>query len=235
MKGVLRELLWFIKGDTNSKRLEEDGVKIWKGNTSRDFLDANGFGDYPEGQLGPLYGFNWRHWGAEYQGMDADHSGEGIDQLRNAIDKIRNDPFSRRILVSAWNVSVLKKGVLPPCHIMFQFYVSKKDMTLSCQTYQRSVDWMLGCPFNIASYALLVHMIAHLTGLSPGKLKMCFGDTHIYNNHIEGAKIQLERKPRTFPRIRFSRQVTSIDEFKYEDISVHDYDPYPSIKLPMSA
>ena len=235
LRGVLEELLWFIKGDTNSKRLEEKKVNIWKGNTSREYLDANGFQDYPEGQLGPLYGFNWRSWGAEYKGMDHDHRGEGIDQLQNAIDLIKNDPTSRRILVSAWNVSALKKGVLPPCHIMFQFYVNQKEKTLSCQTYQRSVDWMLGCPFNITSYALLTHMMAHITGLMPGKLRMCFGDTHLYKDHIEGAKIQIERESKPFPRLNITRKVESIDDFKFEDFKVMNYSSHPAIKLQMSA
>ena len=234
-KGVLEELLWFIKGDTNSKRLEEKGVRIWEGNTSRYFLDQNGFEEYPEGQIGPLYGFNWRFWGAEYKGMDHDYRGEGIDQLKNAINLINEDPTSRRILVSAWNVSVLKEGVLPPCHVLFQFYVNQKDMTLSCQTYQRSVDWMLGCPFNITSYALLTHMVAHITGLMPGKLRMCFGDTHLYKNHLEGAQKQLDRNPRVFPKLSFKRKVESIDHFVVDDFEVIGYEPYPGIKLPMSA
>lgn len=235
LRGVLEELLWFIKGDTNSKRLEEKNVNIWKGNTSREYLDSNGFEDYPEGQLGPLYGFNWRSWGAEYKGMEHDHRGEGFDQLLNAINLIKNDPTSRRILVSAWNVSVLKEGVLPPCHIMFQFYVNKKENTLSCQTYQRSVDWMLGCPFNITSYALLTHMMAHITGLMPGKLKMCFGDTHLYKDHIDGAKLQISREPKPFPRLNITRKVDNIDDFKFEDFKVMNYLSEPAIKLQMSA
>ena len=155
--------------------------------------------------------------------------------MQNAIDLIKNNPTSRRILVSAWNVSVLKKGVLPPCHIMFQFYVNQKDKTLSCQTYQRSVDWMLGCPFNITSYALLTHMMAHITGLMPGKLRMCFGDTHLYKDHIEGAKLQITRESKPFPRLNITRKVENIDDFKFEDFKVMNYESHPAIKLQMSA
>ena len=234
-KGIIEELLWFLRGETNSKKLEEKGVNIWKGNTTREFLDNNGLGDYPEGQIGPMYGFNWRHWGEEYTGMNTDYTGKGIDQIKNAIELIKNNPTSRRIVVSCWDVDVMEKGVLNPCHILFQFYVSVERKELSCQLYQRSVDWMLGCPFNIASYALLTHLMAQVTGLKAAKLRMCFGDTHIYSNQLEGVKTQLSRKPRKFPTLMLNKNVKNIDNFKIEDFKILDYDPHQSIKFPFSA
>uniref|UniRef100_F7GTH5 Thymidylate synthase n=2 Tax=Cebidae TaxID=9498 RepID=F7GTH5_CALJA len=197
-KGVLEELLWFIKGSTNAKELSSKGVKIWDANGSRDFLDSLGFSAREEGDLGPVYGFQWRHFGAEYRDMDSD----------------------------------LPLMALPPCHALCQFYVVNGE--LSCQLYQRSGDMGLGVPFNIASYALLTYMIAHITGLKPGDFVHTLGDAHIYLNHIEPLKIQLQREPRPFPKLKILRKVEKIDDFKAEDFKVEGYNPHPTIKMEMA-
>uniref|UniRef100_A0A2K5EZV8 Thymidylate synthase n=1 Tax=Aotus nancymaae TaxID=37293 RepID=A0A2K5EZV8_AOTNA len=197
-KGVLEELLWFIKGSTNAKELSSKGVKIWDANGSRDFLDSLGFSAREEGDLGPVYGFQWRHFGAEYRDMDSD----------------------------------LPLMALPPCHALCQFYVVNGE--LSCQLYQRSGDMGLGVPFNIASYALLTYMIAHITGLKPGDFVHTLGDAHIYLNHIEPLKIQLQREPRPFPKLKVLRKVEKIDDFKAEDFKVEGYNPHPTIKMEMA-
>uniref|UniRef100_A0A8C0D9B6 Thymidylate synthase n=1 Tax=Balaenoptera musculus TaxID=9771 RepID=A0A8C0D9B6_BALMU len=197
-KGVLEELLWFIKGSTNAKELSSKGVKIWDANGSRDFLDSLGFSIRAEGDLGPVYGFQWRHFGAEYKDMDSD----------------------------------LPLMALPPCHALCQFYVVNGE--LSCQLYQRSGDMGLGVPFNIASYALLTYMIAHITGLKPGDFVHTLGDAHIYLNHIEPLKIQLQREPRPFPKLRILRKVEKIDDFKAEDFQIEGYNPHPTIKMEMA-
>ncbi|KAM3860730.1 thymidylate synthase-like, partial [Diretmus argenteus] len=197
-KGILEELLWFIKGSTNAKSLSEKGVKIWDANGSRDFLDKSGFTEREEGDLGPVYGFQWRHYGAEYTDMHAD----------------------------------LPLMALPPCHALCQFYVC--DGELSCQLYQRSGDMGLGVPFNIASYALLTYMIAHITGLKPGDFVHTLGDAHIYTNHIEPLKIQLEREIRPFPKLKILREVERIDDFRSDDFEICDYDPHPTIKMQMA-
>uniref|UniRef100_A0A4W2DWI7 Thymidylate synthase n=1 Tax=Bos indicus x Bos taurus TaxID=30522 RepID=A0A4W2DWI7_BOBOX len=187
-KGVLEELLWFIKGSTNAKELSSKGVKIWDANGSRDFLDGLGFSDRAEGDLGPVYGFQWRHFGAEYKDMDSEYSGQGVDQLQKVIDTIKTNPNDRRIILCAWNPKDLPLMALPPCHALCQFYVVNGE--LSCQLYQRSGDMGLGVPFNIASYALLTYMIAHITDLKPGDFVHTLGDAHIYLNHIEPLKTQ---------------------------------------------
>ncbi|XP_065746087.1 thymidylate synthase isoform X2 [Phocoena phocoena] len=197
-KGVLEELLWFIKGSTNAKELSSKGVKIWDANGSRDFLDSLGFSTRAEGDLGPVYGFQWRHFGAEYKEMDSD----------------------------------LPLMALPPCHALCQFYVVNGE--LSCQLYQRSGDMGLGVPFNIASYALLTYMIAHITGLKPGDFVHTLGDAHIYLNHIEPLKIQLQREPRAFPKLKILRKVEKIDDFKAEDFQIEGYNPHPTIKMEMA-
>ncbi|KAK0416788.1 hypothetical protein QR680_012687 [Steinernema hermaphroditum] len=232
-KGIVEELLWFISGDTNAKNLSAKGVKIWEANGSRAFLDSLGFTDREEGDLGPVYGFQWRHCGAEYKDCHTDYSGKGIDQLTNVIRMIKEDPDSRRIMITAWNPLDLDKMALPPCHTLCQFYVS--DGELSCQLYQRSGDMGLGVPFNIASYGLLTHMIAHVTGLKAGDFIHSLGDAHIYTNHVDAVKVQLERKPRAFPKIRFADGIHSIDDFTAEKIFLEGYDPHPTIKMEMSA
>ena len=218
LKSIIYELLWFINGETNIKYLKENGVKIWDA-----WADKNG-------DLGPVYGSQWRNW-----------NNEKIDQISNLIELIKNNPNSRRMLVSAWNPSVLPdtnkgfdenimngKAALPPCHAFFQFYVSNKK--LSCQLYQRSADIFLGVPFNIASYALFTHMIAHVCKLDVGDFVHTFGDAHIYNNHIDQIQLQLSRSPRKLPKLNIKRIVNSIFDFRFEDFEILNYDPHPHIK-----
>ncbi|KAI1723374.1 thymidylate synthase domain-containing protein [Ditylenchus destructor] len=231
-RAIVEELLWFIRGETNSKTLSDKGVRIWDANGSRAFLDANGFVDREEGDLGPIYGFQWRHFGAEYAGPHADYTGKGVDQLAQIIDQIKNEPESRRIILCAWNVADLPKMALPPCHTLCQFFVA--DGELSCQLYQRSGDMGLGVPFNIASYALLTHMIAKVTNLKPGDFVHTLGDAHVYKNHIDALNIQLERSPRPFPKIRFKDNITNIEDFTMDSICLDGYDPYPPIKMEMA-
>ncbi|XP_038665131.1 thymidylate synthase [Scyliorhinus canicula] len=231
-KGILEELLWFIKGSTNSNELSKKGVRIWDANGSRDYLDKQGFQNREEGDLGPVYGFQWRHFGAEYKDMHTDYSGQGIDQLEYVIETIKNNPEDRRIIMCAWNPKDLPQMALPPCHALCQFYVVNGE--LSCQLYQRSGDMGLGVPFNIASYSLLTYMIAHITGLKPGDFVHTLGDAHIYKNHIEALKIQLQREPRPFPKLKILRNVENINEFKAEDFKLEGYDPYPTIKMEMA-
>ncbi|XP_008394916.1 thymidylate synthase isoform X2 [Poecilia reticulata] len=231
-KGILEELLWFIKGSTNAKELSEKGVKIWDANGSRDFLDNLGFTEREEGDLGPVYGFQWRHFGAEYKDMHTDYTGQGVDQLQNIIDTIKKNPEDRRIIMCAWNPKDLPIMALPPCHALCQFYVC--DGELSCQLYQRSADMGLGVPFNIASYALLTYMIAHITGLKPGDFVHTLGDAHVYLNHVEPLKAQLQREIRPFPTLKIKRQVESINDFQAEDFEICCYDPHPTIKMQMA-
>ncbi|XP_069777822.1 thymidylate synthase [Narcine bancroftii] len=231
-KGILQELLWFIKGSTNSKELSAKGVKIWDANGSREFLDKQGFTSREECDLGPIYGFQWRHYGAEYKDMYTDYTGQGVDQLQNVIDKIKNNPEDRRIIMCAWNPKDLPQMALPPCHVLCQFYVANGE--LSCQLYQRSGDMGLGVPFNIASYALLTYMIAHITGLKPGDFIHTLGDAHVYKNHIEALKIQLLREPRPFPKLKILHKVENIDDFCAEDFKLEDYNPHAAIKMEMS-
>ncbi|VDM91513.1 unnamed protein product [Litomosoides sigmodontis] len=231
-KGVVEELLWFIRGDTNAKHLSEKGVKIWDANGSRQFLDKSGFSDRSEGDLGPVYGFQWRHCGAEYRGMDADYTNQGVDQLSEIINLIKNEPYSRRIILNAWNVKDLKQMVLPPCHTLAQFAVRNGE--LSCQLYQRSGDMGLGVPFNLASYGLLTHMIAHICGLKAGYLCHVLGDAHVYINHVDALQEQLKRQPRPFPTVRFVENIKTIDDFTYESIILENYRPMPTIKMEMA-
>ncbi|RXN00702.1 Thymidylate synthase [Acipenser ruthenus] len=208
------------------------GVKIWDANGSREFLDRSGFTSREEGDLGPVYGFQWRHFGAEYKDMNSDYTGQGVDQLQKVIDTIKINPEDRRIIMCAWNPKDLPQMALPPCHALCQFYMCNGE--LSCQLYQRSGDMGLGVPFNIASYALLTYMIAHVTGLKPGDFVHSLGDAHIYVNHIEPLKIQLQREPRPFPKLKILRKVDSIDDFKAEDFEIIDYNPHPAIKMQMA-
>lgn len=218
LKSIIHELLWFLTGDTNIKYLKENGVRIWN-----DWADDNG-------DLGPVYGAQWRNW-----------NNDGIDQIKNIIDQIKSNPDSRRLIVAAWNPSVLPdtsisfaqnvangKAALPPCHAWFQFYVA--DGKLSCQLYQRSADIFLGVPFNIASYALLTMMVAQVTGLKPGDFVHTFGDAHIYLNHLDQVNLQLSRKPKKLPVMEINPLINDIFGFKYDDFNLVGYDPYPTIK-----
>lgn len=231
-RGVAEELLWIISGSTNSKDLSDKNVKIWDANGSKEFLKGVGLGHRREGDLGPVYGHQWRHFGAEYDNMNTDYTGRGVDQLKDVIDKIKNNPDDRRIIMSAWNPNDLKKTALPPCHMLVQFYVANGE--LSCFMHQRSADMGLGVPFNVASYSLLTYMIAHVTGLKPGDFVHSTGDTHIYVNHIEPLKKQLERKPRPFPKLVIKRDVKDIDDFKFEDFEIVGYNPHPKIPMDMA-
>ena len=221
-----------MRGSTNAKLLQEKNVRIWDGNGSREYLDSIGLTDREEGDLGPVYGFQWRHFGAEYKDMHADYTGQGIDQLAEVIDKIKNNPNDRRIILTAWNPSALKEMALPPCHMMCQFYVANGE--LSCQMYQRSCDLGLGVPFNIASYSLLTCIIAHVCGLKPGDFVHTLGDAHVYSNHVEPLKEQLGRTPRPFPKIVIKRKVDNIEEFTIEDFEIQGYDPHPKITMAMA-
>ncbi len=208
LRSIIHELLWFLAGDTNIKYLHDNKVTIWD-----EWADENG-------DLGPVYGYQWRSWPAP--------DGGRIDQIARVEEQIRNNPDSRRLIVNAWNVADVEKMALPPCHTFFQFYVAGGK--LSCQLYQRSADIFLGVPFNIASYALLTMMMAQVTGLKPGEFIHTFGDAHLYSNHLEQAKLQLSRKPRTLPVMEINPKVNSIFGFKYEDFHLKQYDPYPHIK-----
>ena len=207
LKSIIYELLWFLNGDTNAKYLQEHGVRIWN-----EWADENG-------DLGHIYGYQWRSW--------PDYNGGFVDQISEAVNTIKNNPDSRRIIVSAWNVADLKNMNLPPCHLLFQFYVANGKLSL--QLYQRSADTFLGVPFNIASYALLTMMMAQVTGLKPGEFIHTTGDTHIYLNHLEQVQLQLTRTPRPLPTLKINPDVKSIFDFKYEDFQLENYDPWPHI------
>jgi len=231
-RGIAEELFWFIRGSTNAIELKEKKVMIWEGNSSREFLDSVGLSHREVGDLGPVYGFQWRHFGAEYSDMHADYSGQGVDQLAEVIHKIKNKPDDRRIIMCAWNPKDIPRMALPPCHCLVQFYVANGE--LSCQLYQRSADMGLGVPFNIASYALLTHMIAHVTGLKAGEFVHTLGDTHVYLNHVEPLKEQLKRDPKPFPKLVIKRKVENIEDFTIDDFEVQGYDPHPKITMEMA-
>ncbi|XP_039959872.1 thymidylate synthase [Bactrocera neohumeralis] len=231
-RAVAEELLWFVHGKTDAKILQEKNIHIWDGNSNREFLDKCGFSDREEGDLGPVYGFQWRHFGAKYRNCKDSYKDEGIDQLQQVIDTIRNNPNDRRIIMSAWNPVDIPQMALPPCHCLAQFFVANGE--LSCQLYQRSADMGLGVPFNIASYALLTYMIAHITDLRPGDFVHTLGDAHVYNNHIEALKEQLTRKPREFPKLLIKRELKCIEDFTFKDFELIDYNPYPKISMEMA-
>ena len=208
IRSIIHELLWFISGETNVRYLQENGVRIWN-----EWTDE-------EGNLGPVYGSQWRSFPRP--------DGSSVDQLAQVIEQIKTNPDSRRLIVSAWNPGQLDEMALPPCHLLFQFYVA--DGKLSCQLYQRSADTFLGVPFNIASYALLTHMVAHVTGLEVGDFVHTLGDAHIYHNHLEQVELQLSRNPRPLPQLKIVRDVSSIESFRFEDFEILGYDPHPHIK-----
>ncbi|XP_050267515.1 bifunctional dihydrofolate reductase-thymidylate synthase-like isoform X2 [Quercus robur] len=231
-RGVVEELLWFISGSTNAKVLQEKGVNIWDGNASRDYLDRIGLSDREEGDLGPIYGFQWRHFGARYTNMHADYTGQGFDQLSDVIDKIKNRPDDRRIILSAWNPSDLNLIALPPCHMFAQFYVANGE--LSCQMYQRSADIGLGVPFNVASYALLTYMIAQVCGLTPGDFIHIIGDAHVYKTHIMPLKEQLQKLPKPFPILKINPEKEDIDSFVAADFELIGYNPHQKLEMKMA-
>jgi len=231
-RGVAEELLWFIRGDTNGNHLLDVGVKIWEPNGTREYLDSRRLQHHRVNDLGPIYGFQWRHFGAKYEDMDADYRGKGIDQLSNCIQQLKENPHDRRVILSAWNPLDLKEMALPPCHLLCNFFVA--NGRLSCLMYQRSADIGLGVPFNIASYALLTRMIAQVCGFTPGEFIHVLGNTHIYRNHIEPLKTQLQRFPRPFPVLRVNPEVTDIDSFKIGDFELIGYNPWPKIDMDMS-
>lgn len=212
LRSIIHELLWFIKGETNIAYLKENGVSIWD-----EWADANG-------ELGPVYGSQWRSWPSP--------DGRQIDQITQVIDQIKNNPDSRRMIVSAWNVGLIDQMALPPCHAFFQFYVAEGK--LSCQLYQRSADTFLGVPFNIASYALLTMMLAQVCGLRPGEFVHTLGDAHLYSNHIEQAKLQLTRDFRPLPTMKINPEIKNLFHFTYEDFELLNYDPHPHIKAPVA-
>lgn len=212
LKSIIYELLWFLHGDTNIKYLKDHGVSIWD-----EWADS-------DGELGPVYGHQWRSW--------PDYNGGVIDQISNVVEQIKHNPNSRRLIVSAWNVAEVEKMALPPCHTMFQFYVA--DGRLSLQLYQRSADTFLGVPFNIASYALLLQMMAQVTGLKTGEFVHTTGDTHLYLNHLEQARLQLSREPRPLPTMKINPDVKNIFDFRYEDFELENYNPWPHIKAQVS-
>ena len=222
VRGIIEELLFFIRGETNSKKLEEKGVNIWKGNTSREFLDKRGLSDYPEGEMGPMYGYLWRNF-------------HGVDQLKNCLELIKKDPSSRRIMVTAYDPSLSEKCVLDPCHLFFQFHVQNNKLSL--QWYQRSVDMFLGLPFNICSYGILLHLFAKATGLETGDLIFNGGNMHIYNNHISQCEEQMIRVPNSFPKLIIKKEISSIEDMEklvFEDFEIKDYNPLPAIKAEMA-
>jgi thymidylate synthase len=212
LRSIVHELLWFLKGDTNVRYLHDNGVTIWD-----EWADE-------DGNLGPIYGYQWRLWPAP--------DGKHVDQISKVLDQIRNTPDSRRIIVSAWNVGEIEKMALPPCHAFFQFYVA--DGKLSCQLYQRSADIFLGVPFNIASYALLTMMMAQVCGLQAGDFVHTLGDAHLYSNHLEQTRTQLQRDPRALPRMHINPEVTDLFAFTFDDFELLDYDPHPHIKAPVA-
>jgi len=231
-RGVAEELLWFVSGSTNAKLLQDKKIKIWDGNASREFLDGRGLHHREEGDLGPVYGFQWRHFGARYEDMHANYDGKGVDQLMQAINTIKSRPNDRRIIVSAWNPADLDLMALPPCHMFCQFYVANGE--LSCQMYQRSADMGLGVPFNIASYSLLTRMMAQVCGLKAGDFIHTIGDAHVYLNHVDALREQLARAPRPFPKLRINPDKSEIDSFDFSDFTVEGYKPHGTIKMKMA-
>jgi thymidylate synthase len=228
LKSIVHELLWFVRGDTTVQSLKDVGVSIWDEWATAEKTARFG---RSAGDLGPVYGHQWRNFGATKK-ADGSYEKDGVDQLARLVRDIRESPMSRRLLVTGWNPEEADQVALPPCHTLFQFHV--QDGELSCHLYQRSGDVFLGVPFNIASYALLTLMVAQATGLSPGDFVHSFGDVHLYNNHVDQAREQLGREPRAFPRMRLSPERTSLFDFRFEDFTLEGYDPHPAIKAPVA-
>ena len=233
-RGILEELLWFLKGSTNIQELRDKNVHIWDGNSTREYLDSIGLTDREEWDGGPIYGFNFRYYGAKYIDCHTDYSGKGYDQVKECLRLIKEEPHSRRILINLWNPSELKNMALPPCHLLYQFYVNGDK--LSCSMYQRSGDMGLGVPFNIASASLMTYIFAKLTGLKPFELIHTIGDAHIYNNHVQGLKKQLEREPMPFPKLLINnkKMFKKIEDFNTSDFKIDCYSCHPSIKMKMA-
>jgi thymidylate synthase len=233
-RGIAEELLFFIKGDTNTNHLSEKGVKIWDAHSSKEFLTKRGFPNREQGDIGPSYGFQWRHFGAKYTDMNADYTGQGVDQLAECIHLIKTDPTSRRIILTAWNPIDLPMMALPACHSLCQFFVNEGE--LSCMMYQRSCDMGLGVPFNIASYSLLTCLIAHSCGLKPGEFIHSMGDTHVYENHISPLQVQLSREPKPFPKlvIKCEPMSKTIFEYTIDDFEIVGYNHHPVIFMEMA-
>ncbi|KAL2916099.1 Thymidylate synthase [Polyrhizophydium stewartii] len=257
LRPVFEELVWFVRGQTDARALASKGVHIWDANGSRAALDRAGQTHRREGDLGPIYGFQWRHFGATYTHADDDYAGRGVDQLRGVIERLVTRPTDRRIIMSAWNPAAMADMALPPCHILAQFYVSTPSPQrpvprLSCQLYQRSCDMGLGVPFNIASYALLTVMLAHVCGLEPGEFVHCLGDAHVYLDHVDALKTQLLREPRPFPTLtvrpaptksvpdnestqdKIDRLVREMEGFEFDRFELVGYEPHPKIAMKMS-
>lgn len=233
-RGVCEELLWFLRGETNAKLLSEKDIHIWDGNGSRAFLDSRGLTHYEEMDLGPVYGFQWRHFGEKYKTCHDCYDRKGVDQIAKLVETIKKNPTDRRLLFTAWNPMALDEMALPPCHLFAQFYVNTDKKELSCQLYQRSCDMGLGVPFNIASYALLTILIAKATNLYPGELVHTLGDAHLYLTHVDALKKQLKRTPRAFPTLIFNKERGYLEDYQCDDMQILDYNPYPVLKMEMA-
>jgi thymidylate synthase len=235
-KTVIKELLWFLSGSTDNQKLLDQNVKIWIGNSTREYMDSVGFNNRQVNDLGPVYGHQWRHFNAEYVDEKTDYTNKGIDQIQQVIHLLKTDPMSRRIILSAWNPSQINQMNLPPCHMFCQFYVSS-NQELSCQMYQRSADVGLGLPFNIASYAVLTYILGKITNLKPKKLSIIIGDAHIYENHIETLKEQITREPYLFPslEINSNKKFNKIEDFEIDDFIINNYNYYETLKMEMIA
>ena len=232
----LKELLWFVNGDTSNDNLQKDNVTIWNGNATREFLDSRGLYNLKENDLGPVYGHQWRFWNAKYDNSETCYKGKGIDQLQNIIDEIRyckeNNETSRRLIMSAWNPEQIDEMALPPCHVLSQYHITEGNK-LSCSLYQRSGDMGLGIPFNIASYSFLTHLLAKHCDLEAGEFVHFIGNAHIYDDHIEPLKIQLENEPYEFPDLEIKEKRENIDDYKFEDFEVNNYKFHKVIKMDM--
>jgi thymidylate synthase len=235
-KTVIKELLWFLSGSTDNKKLLDQDVKIWVGNSTREYMDSIGFSEREVNDLGPIYGHQWRHFNAEYKDHKTDYTNKGVDQIQQIIHLLKNDPMSRRIILSAWNPCQINQVNLPPCHMMCQFYVSS-NKELSCMMYQRSADIGLGLPFNIASYAVLTYILAKLTNLKPKKLSITIGDAHIYENHIEALKEQIKRDPYEFPKLELNseKEYNKVEDFDINDFKILNYKCFDHLKMQMVA
>lgn len=235
-KTVIKELLWFLSGSTDNKKLLDQDVKIWLGNSTREYMDSVGFTEREVNDLGPVYGHQWRHFNAEYENQKSDYTNKGVDQIQQVIQLLKNDPMSRRIILTAWNPCQISQMNLPPCHMMCQFYVTS-NKELSCMMYQRSADIGLGLPFNIASYAVLTYILGKLTNLKPKKLSITIGDAHIYENHIEALKEQITREPYQFPKLEINseKEYTKVEDFNINDFKIINYECFDKLKMDMIA